>query len=705
MPVVGLSHPRAITPISDPLHGRMEFTIFDRDLIDSQVFQRLHFVLQNSINYVSFPSNKNTRFPHSLGTAHLCGQMFKYGLSNSQPETLDAFLNDAADFLKHLVEVLAKAPGGTSLGEANEDSIIRSCLSAHKATISGRSNFLHAPLQEKRSIDRVRLTDTFGEAKFTAEFISDTYWQALRHYALSHDLGHLPMSHAFERAIESASELMRFYGGSSELIDEYDMHHSELRKDFYGIRKNRDRYLEEFSEILKVENSALSTEASLKEVHEIRSIFLYNYFAMEESAPTLGFEEKRLGASSKDIEIYSDIIQRLSLSITLSKTTTKSKREKVHPFSFLNSLRCIVDGCVDCDRLDYSARDLLEAGARFGNFDLERIVKSSVLVSKNYDDKGRVYALGFHHRGTHGIEQFFESRYQGYKYVINHRAAFRSNACMERLIGLLIAYSYIFPDRRISKILTRYGYISFDESTGRISALLPALREFINRIEDNSLRSMLYEVKQACSDLRKTSDPEEASFTRNSTAQPKDMLDEISNLADVILFRDFSKIATLFKDWSILEVLERATNTPLRNQRSKFKSFVDWMTEERDLNTENFQKFVFKESLREFGNPVIVFLGTLSPKGVDIKDSTFFFEEQVWIEDSFGRIQTALNYSSGLRLMKNRAGREERIRVYAISDDMKSKSSDKLEALERYALEYLNERWQSWNQEKEKDHA
>jgi hypothetical protein len=155
VPTVGLSHPRALTPISDPVHTRIELTLFDRNLIDCSLFQRLHYILQNSVNYVSFPSNKNTRFPHSIGTAHTSGWLFSRALSNAQTVTLKDFLGSASKFIEHTYKTASGSTKGLDHAQASHEELHAQCERAHKFTISGRSGFLHAPLFKEAADDRV----------------------------------------------------------------------------------------------------------------------------------------------------------------------------------------------------------------------------------------------------------------------------------------------------------------------------------------------------------------------------------------------------------------------------------------------------------------------------------------------------------------------------------------------------------------------
>lgn len=279
MPTIGLSKPNAVTPVSDPVHGRIELTIFDRDLVDHRYFQRLHFILQNSVNYVSFPSNKNTRFPHSLGVAHLCGRMFASALNNSDSRTLKSFLDTAADFLIRLQGVLSNPKPVGLVGAETTENDFHSYLTAHKATISGRANFLHIPLSLSRDNGSTILGwQEFGtgEIKLPAEFIVDSFWQAVRLYGLVHDLGHLPMSHAFETAVKKLPHTLKALGGNEDLNKASRKQFMERRDHLTGLNNDTDSYFSGFGKLLDVGPSFVKSVSQGKELHETRGISLYN---------------------------------------------------------------------------------------------------------------------------------------------------------------------------------------------------------------------------------------------------------------------------------------------------------------------------------------------------------------------------------------------------------------------------------------------
>lgn len=66
--------------VRDPIYNYIDFTkssgngeIAEKDIIDSQPFQRLRQIHQLQSAWMVYPGAEHTRFQHSLGTMHLCG--------------------------------------------------------------------------------------------------------------------------------------------------------------------------------------------------------------------------------------------------------------------------------------------------------------------------------------------------------------------------------------------------------------------------------------------------------------------------------------------------------------------------------------------------------------------------------------------------------------------------------------------------------
>ena len=72
--------------IYDSVHGFIPFDEFEKELIDSIPFQRLHYIHQLGIAYLVYPGATHTRFEHSLGVMHLASAMFDKICKSVRPD-------------------------------------------------------------------------------------------------------------------------------------------------------------------------------------------------------------------------------------------------------------------------------------------------------------------------------------------------------------------------------------------------------------------------------------------------------------------------------------------------------------------------------------------------------------------------------------------------------------------------------------------
>ncbi|MDE3045623.1 MAG: HD domain-containing protein [Verrucomicrobiota bacterium] len=72
--------------IYDSVHGFITFDEFEKELIDSIPFQRLHYIHQLGIAYLVYPGATHTRFEHSLGVMALASLMFDKICKSVRPD-------------------------------------------------------------------------------------------------------------------------------------------------------------------------------------------------------------------------------------------------------------------------------------------------------------------------------------------------------------------------------------------------------------------------------------------------------------------------------------------------------------------------------------------------------------------------------------------------------------------------------------------
>lgn len=59
----------------DPVHGPVRLSDTERDVLDHQLFRRLHQIRQNGLLYLVFPAASHSRFEHSVGVLHVASHI------------------------------------------------------------------------------------------------------------------------------------------------------------------------------------------------------------------------------------------------------------------------------------------------------------------------------------------------------------------------------------------------------------------------------------------------------------------------------------------------------------------------------------------------------------------------------------------------------------------------------------------------------
>src|SRR3954469_10473851 len=62
-----------IGEITDPIHKNIKFTLLEKELIDTYIFQRLRRIRQLAGAHLVYPGALHSRFEHSLGSMFLAG--------------------------------------------------------------------------------------------------------------------------------------------------------------------------------------------------------------------------------------------------------------------------------------------------------------------------------------------------------------------------------------------------------------------------------------------------------------------------------------------------------------------------------------------------------------------------------------------------------------------------------------------------------
>lgn len=392
--------------VADNVHGLIRCTLFEARILNNAVFNRLHDVYQNSAAYLTWPSTRNKRFEHSLGTMHLAGRLFNKAVENAGQNTLCSFLDLFA------LEI------GNILGDIATNEAAKLLIYADSFTADGRHNLSLTMWSEMHVLSPFQLDDasrqalsavgcelpatlsladcpTFLVPGNVADRYLSTYYllvAGIRLAALMHDVGHPPFSHAVEKALR-------------DLYEEI----SELNA---GCRsKSADAFLDAIDSYFSAGDGSAPHE--LIGIDLIDMIVGWSVSRLESAHSN----SKTAACDCLRLEYY--VVGRIAKRILLSEG----------PFDVLHEL---ISGTVDADRLDYVNRDSLASGLGSDPVRYSRLIDGIMLIEH---DGG--FRFAFDMKSITTIEAFLKTRYRNYATVIFHHRVVKTEALMTDIVKRL----------------------------------------------------------------------------------------------------------------------------------------------------------------------------------------------------------------------------------------------------------------------------
>ncbi|MEI7512418.1 MAG: hypothetical protein WCK01_03090 [Candidatus Uhrbacteria bacterium] len=299
--------------IHDSVHGHIQLTPEEMSIINHPLFQRLRRICQLALLHYVWPTASHKRFEHSIGACHMAQQM------------LNAL-------------------------ETRDDKLY--------------------PLSEAESGQAVRYYELDKELR-------DKLTRLTRIAALIHDLGHGPMSHAFD-------------GFAPKFVDIKPL-----------LDDARLQPIHQLTTHIKEAEDETHTRAD----HELISCILFaKLWADVGNEPWISQAVAviLLKGDAAGSDIPTDLIPWLPLVRDIISSTP-----------------------IDADRMDYLLRDSKSLGVSYGLYDPDRVLKSMLCVRMNGQ-----YRLGWRHSGIRAIENFIASRFFMFAQCYTHKT--------ERTIGLML---------------------------------------------------------------------------------------------------------------------------------------------------------------------------------------------------------------------------------------------------------------------------
>ncbi|MFG0258040.1 MAG: hypothetical protein ACF8GE_09085 [Phycisphaerales bacterium JB043] len=375
--------------IRDPIHGLIPITVVEQLIIDRPEFQRLHHILQQSVAYQTYPSNRTSRFSHSVGAMHLAGHMFQSAVHSTPDWVLKQFIGDAHALVSYHVESTTRRIESSS-SVITLDQFLKGFLKLVGLPISPN----HRPLGRPSELVETLLDTNISVASdsqvlgnpqslslFKDILVLGSLWQATRVATLLHDIGHLPLSHLFESAIYRACP-------DAALDDpNVDIEKAKLRST--TIREARISMRDRYASELRNKSGHKPDGSVLKSTHfhEALGFLIDRHF--DAWPETDSYTYRILFSLAQDI-------------LACDTSTMQNDPDKQYPgYRTLHFLHAIVSGELDADRLDYCMRDPIAAGLDSYKFDVDSIINSATIAivtreqwSRNSSDAPDYDAIG-----------------------------------------------------------------------------------------------------------------------------------------------------------------------------------------------------------------------------------------------------------------------------------------------------------------------
>lgn len=379
--------------INDSVHGLVRLTAYEKKILCSPEFNRLHDVYQNSTVFMTFPANRTKRFEHSIGCMYLASEMFYRAVLNSDDGTLDKFFSEFGKEMQEIQKSLDKEKIANVIKSVNINQDVCLCDDAYLDTPDWK--------------DLLDVSVGYTDGSLIPYNLKEKYRivyliliQSLRAAALLHDVGHPPFSHIVESAINKAK---------NDVSDARRL----LRGEDFEKTFNPER--------LNVFENALNSIKPGSQLHEKMGFAISRNVLSEIVTDNKNSNNKEYACTS--------FFEQTVMLCTLKILSDEGYFKYVH---------AVIDASLDCDRLDYVVRDYRGSGINAGDLDYKRIFNELKLIYKAEKSESGKPRFCIPAKAIGAVENFLKKRCNLYMDVIYHHRVIKTDMLLEDVVYRLI---------------------------------------------------------------------------------------------------------------------------------------------------------------------------------------------------------------------------------------------------------------------------
>lgn len=401
--------------ISDTIHQTVYLSELESSLMSTAYFYRLHDVYQSSTVYLTFPCNRTKRYEHSYGTMELAGEMFFSAITNADKDVLNEFFSSAEKYLTEAIKTLLSGNVYPTYCNSSYRNLSQCFKSIKKSNLNNILEDTVSKAYKNVNLISDAALDHYMPPFFTElnkrKFLYQCLLESVRIVALFHDIGHPPYSHIMEKVLNDLYK---------ECLENTSLNCERANELLDNLKPFKEAKSDNITCLLS-EPQKISPELHEQVGLKMLASAFDNIFNSKFDSVI----KKKCSIDEKStIAIYYVALVEFCFAILREKTP------------FFISLHRIIDGCIDCDRMDYIVRDSQNSGVNWGNIPYKRLIESCKLFRRNYNNE-IYYSIAFQHKMEEHIDDLLIIRYKIFSRINYHHRSYKTALILQNLVVFL----------------------------------------------------------------------------------------------------------------------------------------------------------------------------------------------------------------------------------------------------------------------------